>query len=382
MGDYTADFNTDVSTAEASRINDRTRSAANAGMSNAQRTTSMLRGYFDPHIHDPRSHNPAYTGRLSRFGRWWQGYEKAYQTLLEGSENYRDDWNETFDESDPYLDTQEIRDEWGNYLDRIKGYYGSAQDNMAGAFGGYRDDWVDRDAYDLWGNLATGDDQAQNVQDWFSQSSMGQYLEDQANENFWRQAQLGGRTYNPQEVQEFISQNIVAPEAQQGFQNLERYASMQPELDWRVTGAQADLERWYADAVAQGDTIAQQQIADLMNQQNQQMWQSTMTRGMGDANLRYLIESQMPATRTMDYTNQRLAHMDARLMATLAGGNKQAMFNWLANVSMPNAYDSFLWESGMYKQAMENQQEALNAANAASVTGAGLGALGSAIGAI
>jgi hypothetical protein len=382
MGDYTADFNTDVPTQQAKSVADRTSAAASRAASSSQRMSSQIRGYFWPKIDDPRKFNSHYNSSLSRFGHWWRGYEKSYKDLLEGSKNYRDDWNETFDESDVYLDTEDIQNSWGDYLDRIQGYYGNAQDNMDGAFGGYRDDWVDRDAYDLWGNLASGDNQAQNVQDWFSQSSMGQYLEDEANENFWRQAQLGGRTYNPQEVQEFISQNIVAPEAQQGFQNLERYASMQPELDWRVTGAQADLERWYADAVAQGDTIAQQQIADLMNQEQQQMWQSTMTRGIGDANLRYLIEAQMPATRTMDYTNQKLAHMDARLMAKIGGSNRAAMFNWLANTSMPNAYDSFLWESGMYSQAMQNQQEALNAANAASVTGAGLGALGSAIGAI
>ena len=458
MGGFSADFNTSVNTGEAKSITDRTSSwlddqysttKANTGTSVWKRRKNWMQGYLDPRLDDPRAQYEHYNRPLSRFGEWWNAYDDAYGRIWDATQQYQGDWNNTFDTNRDYLKTTGIQDSWndylnqgnaswdgylkqgqglwnaykneasqtwndygdagtdmwGDYLDRIKGYYGSAYDNV-------NDNWIDKDAYDLWGDLATGD--PQGVQDWFAQSQMGKYLSDQANENFYRQAQLGGWTYNPQDVQEYISSRIVAPEAQQAFGNLSDYARLQH-------ATSVDLEKWYAEAVAQGDTIAQQQIAqlmsqqqtaladimreaqmggmnllseaqagkinmatltqqqiaELMNQQNQQLWQSGMAQGMGDANLRYLLEGQLPATREMDYINQYLAHLDAQRTMKMLHYDKNQYANYLANVGMPNAYDSFLWESGMYQQALQNQQEALNSAMSTELAGAGIGALGS-----
>jgi hypothetical protein len=398
MGSFSTDFdepefNTEVSTKEAEQITERTQEQANIAESDLNTQRNWWQGYLYPKTSDPRANYISYGDDLSRFGHWWKGYEDAYGTLLDATNVYREDWNDTFDANSQYLDTTAMQQEWLDYMARIEGYYGDAHDSMGDVYAGYQEDWVDKEAYDLWGDLATGDNQAQEVQDWYAQSTQGQYLEDQANENFWRQAQLGGQTYNPQDVQEFISQSIVAPEAQQAFSNLAQYASLQPQLDWQVVGAMNELEKWYAEALAQGDTYATSQISDLMNQMNQQMWQSSMTQGLGDAELQYLIEGQMPATRTMDYTNQMLAHKDALAMFTAAGTNAENQFEWLMNSSMPNAYDSFLWESGMYEAALMNQEEALQStldvqmqtaamAAEAQMMSAGIGALGSIAGAI
>ena len=106
------------------------------------------------------------------------------------------------------------------------------------------------------------------------------------------------------------------------------------------------------------------------------MWQSNMTQGMGDAQLQYLIDAQMPATRTMDYTQQKLAHSDMRALMRAAGLNRENQFDFLKNTAFPNAYDSHLWESQMYKQALSNQESALNAQLGASLAGSALGAIG------
>lgn len=377
-----ASFSSGNNNAPVQNITSRNVSAAKKGASSVNKSKQWWSGYLRPTTKDPRNLYPTYGSSLSRFGKWWQGYDKAYDTMLTGTKNYRDDWNTVFDDNEQYLDTNDIQDTWRDYRDRIAGYYGDAKDAQGQMLAGFDQDFIDRDAYDLWGNLATGNNQAQNVQDWFSQSTMGQYLEDQANENFWRQAQLGGKTYNPQEVNEFISNQIVAPEAQQAFGNLAQYASLQPELSWQVTNKYDELERWYADAVAQGDTYAQQNISQLMNQMQQQMYQHNMTQGMGDAQLRYLIEAQMPATRTMDYTQQKLAHSDMAALMKLAGGNRENRFDFLANTAFPNAYDNHLWQSGMYDAALKNQESALNAQIMGQLASAGIGAVGSIAGAI
>ena len=355
-----ASFDTKVDTTAAKNNTNRVTKFAQTTRNPRRTRNRKWQGYFNPSINDPRSRFPEYDGVRSRFGEWWRGYDKAYGKIYDATGNYRSDWNDTFDQTAEHLDTGEIQDQWGDYLDRVGGYYGTVGKSIDE--GGY----VDKDAYDLWGNLAKGDNQAQNVQDWFGQSTMGQYYEDQANENFWRQAALGGQTYNPQEVNEFIHKSIVAPEAQQAFGNLADYAK-----------EQVDLEQWYAQAMAEGDTLATQQIADLMNQQNQQMYQHDMTQGLGDAQLRYLLEGQLPATRTMDFTNQKIAHDDMRRLMQQTGVNKDAQWRFLENVAMPNAYDNFMWEGGMYEQALKNQESALNANLAMQGVSAGLGALGS-----
>jgi hypothetical protein len=371
-----ASFNTNTFPEYSKSINERNVKSAQTGSDSLTQQRNIWNAYLWHGTNDPRSSWPEYNQPLSRFGEWWKGYEKAYDNIYTGTENYRDDWNTVFDDTEQYLDTTPIQDEWRDYRDRIEGYYGNARGAESDLYAGYDQDFIDRPAYELWGDLATGDNQSQRVQDWFNQSTMGQYLEDQANENFWRQAQLGGQTYNPQEVQEFISNRIVAPEAQTAFGNLANYAQLQPELSWRVTSGMKDLERWYTEAVAQGDTYAQANISDLMNQMQQQLWQSNMTQGMGDAQMRYLLEAQMPATRTMDYTQQKLAHKDMGMLLNMAGANREGIFDFLKNTAYPNAYDSHMWESNMYQQALQNQESALNAQMATSLAGSALGAIG------
>ncbi len=371
-----ASFDSSVPTQQAQNIKKRTTKQAKAEQANIDYEKNWWSGYLHADTTDPRHHFSDYPMPLSRMGMWWKGYEDSYNKLQDATTNYGGDFNQTFNNVEPHLDTQGIQDEWGEYLGRLEGYYGEGTDRLEGLYAGFDEDFIDRDAYDLWGDLATGDNQSERVQDWYQQSPQGKYLADQANENFWRQAQLGGQTYNPQEVQNFINQQIVAPEAQQAFGNLANYGKLQADMGWNMTSAMGDMDRWYADAMARGDTYAQQQIADLMNQEQQQRYQHEMTQGLGNARLRYLQEGQMPAARTMDFTNQQIAHADAQALMRMAADNKSSMFAWLANASLPNAYDSFLWESEMYKSAVENQESALNAQLGASLAGSAMGAIG------
>lgn len=213
------------------------------------------------------------------------------------------------------------------------------------------------------------------MQPWFEQTQMGQYLEDQANENFWRQSALGGQTYNPQEVQEYISQKIVAPEMWQGLNSLGEYAKMQPELDWRVKGAMGQLEQWYADALAKGDTLATDQIATLMNQMNQQMWQSNMTQAMSDAELRYMIEASLPASRRMDYRTGMTQMADLQMMMRLMDEKNDQGWDYFINNTLPNAYDSFNFESSALEESTNAYLDAMMAQSAMGLAGSAIGAL-------
>lgn len=364
-----ASFNTSVDNKPVARSVNRVQKFSRNNKANRKANRSRMLGYFEGSERDPRRRYPEYDGTLSRFGTWWKGYENAYDKIYDATEGYRGNWNSTFDDNEQYLHTDDQQDEWRDYMDRIGGYYGDAYDRTMDP----TDGWVDKDAYDLWGDLATGENQGQNVQDWYQQSAQGQFLEDHAREGFYRDAALGGRTYNPQEVEEYISNSIVAPEAQTAFGNLADYASRQMQSG-------LDLERWYAEALANGDLQSTQQIADLMNQENQQLWQSNMTQGMGDAQLEYLLQGQLPATRSMDYTNQKIAHEDMRRMYSQAGINKEKQWEFLQNVAMPNAYDSMLWQSGMYEDALKNQESAMNAAIGTELAGGAMGMFGSALG--
>jgi hypothetical protein len=337
--------------------------------------------YFNASFADPResfgdkAEGGAYDAPYSRVGYYWKSYIDAYNDIFDATKDYRSDLNAAFDDNRQYLDTGGIQDEWQQYFDRLSGYYGNARDTTADLYGGYRDDWVDREAYDLWGNLVKGG--APGVQDWFQQTDMGEYLEGQANENFWRQSQLGGQTYNPQEVQEYISQKIVAPEMWQGLNALGEYAKMQPDLDWRITGAMGQLEQWYADAMAKGDTLKTDQIATLMNQMNQQMWQSNMNQALSDAELQYMLEGSLPASKTMDYRTAMTQMGDITMMMRLMDDKNDQGWDYFINNTLPNANESFNFESSALQQSTNAYLQMMQNQANASMIGSGIGAIGS-----
>ncbi|HUT57276.1 MAG TPA: tail fiber domain-containing protein [Phycisphaerae bacterium] len=360
----------------ARKIGRRTRFASQYQKDRNTLLKNRLAGYFAPSDSDPRKsfgdtdEGGAYPWSHSRYGYWKDAYDSAFQDIYGGTLGYREGLSDLFDETRGNLDTNQIQDQWREYLGRAQGYYGTGLDEAEGYLNGgvndaiaqFRADYdqlYDPDIHRQWLDVASGG--AGAVENFWDQSEYNRYLTDLGTEGFNRQANLGGRTYNPYEVQDFIK-NTNAEEMWKAFQGLQTAGMAQQDLGTaRAQGtanmsmqqqmALAALQQWFAENMNTVDAYGTGQITDLMNQQNQQMYQHDLTGGLSDLELQYMLEAALPAQMTMDTAKQQIASRDMTNLLKIASANQRGQWDWFLNASLPNAEDSWNFQADTVDQA-------------------------------
>ena len=433
-------------------------SAITAGAAGAQ-------GYLDDARGDT---NTLYGQAQDQLGDQYQNafdtYGQAYNALpgyFDQARGYVNDYfgqgNDRFDQA--YNQYYDIINQYRQDMDPA---LQAGQDNID-MWQGYSDEFVRPEVYHQWQDIASGG--AGSVEDFWQQSEYNKYLTDLGMESFNRQSNLGNRTYNPNEVQDFIK-NTNAQEMWTAFENLQEAGQLQPELSYKanlgidqgnqflaqmygqragntadlsqaqagllpqwagylgqqgatladitqnqaqmgtnilgqLAGAQqnygtnsanmygqqagqlaniygqsanvsqeeaqrlAQAAQWQANNLDQGDARATGSIANLMNQQQQQMYQHDMTQQMSDAQLQYMLTGQMPAQKIMDYRTGKTASRDMEMLLKMQKAYGDQSWDWFTNATIPNALAQTQSDADAFNTQQSNQ-----------ILGAGIGAIG------